>query len=180
MPKDGQRSVVGQAVDQAERLGGIGQAVARQLTELTGKEARTVVLGHLLRGGTPTAHDRLLGTRFGAAAVRALEEGFDGVMVALNEPRCRLRAVEGSDRIDACGPARLRHGDDCPRHRHQLRRRLDSPSECFRPGELQRSVCGRPRTGAKHSTSGRLAPNDDRCERLDRSDVRRPRGRTVS
>ena len=46
-----------------------------------------MVLGHLLRGGTPTAHDRLLGTRFGAAAVRALDEGFDGVMVALNEPR---------------------------------------------------------------------------------------------
>jgi 6-phosphofructokinase 1 len=78
--------VVGQAADQAERLGGIGHQVAQQLTELTGKEARTVVLGHLLRGGTPTALDRLLGTRFGAAAVRALEEGFDGVMVALNEP----------------------------------------------------------------------------------------------
>ncbi len=87
MPKDGHRSVVGHAVDQAERLGGIGDLVARQLTALTGKEARTVVLGHLLRGGTPTAQDRLLGTRFGAAAVRALEEGFDGVMVALNEPR---------------------------------------------------------------------------------------------
>ena len=62
-------------------------AVARQLTELTGRETRTVVLGHLLRGGTPTALDRLLGTRFGAAAVRALEEGLEGVMVALNEPR---------------------------------------------------------------------------------------------
>ena len=46
-----------------------------------------MVLGHLVRGGTPTAQDRLLGTRFGAAAVRALEEGLDGVMVALNEPR---------------------------------------------------------------------------------------------
>jgi 6-phosphofructokinase 1 len=87
IPQDGKRSVVGHAVDQAEQLGGIGQEVARQLTTLTGKEARTVVLGHLLRGGTPTAQDRLLGTRFGAAAVRALEEGFDGVMVALNEPR---------------------------------------------------------------------------------------------
>ena len=86
MPKDGQRSVLGQAFDQAERLGGVGHAVARELTALTGREARTVVLGHLLRGGTPTAHDRLLGTRFGAAAIRALEEGLDGVMVALNEP----------------------------------------------------------------------------------------------
>ncbi|MEP7046891.1 MAG: ATP-dependent 6-phosphofructokinase [Ilumatobacteraceae bacterium] len=87
IPKDGQRSVLGQSFDQAERLGGVAHAVAGRLTELTGKEARTMVLGHLLRGGTPTAHDRLLATRFGAAAVRALDEGFDGVMVALNEPR---------------------------------------------------------------------------------------------
>jgi ATP-dependent phosphofructokinase / diphosphate-dependent phosphofructokinase len=87
MPENGHRSIVGQAFDQAEQLGGIGHQVARQLTMLTGRETRTVVLGHLLRGGTPTAHDRLLGTRFGAAAVRALDEGLDGVMVALNEPR---------------------------------------------------------------------------------------------
>ncbi|MCA1481765.1 6-phosphofructokinase, partial [Bradyrhizobium sp. NBAIM08] len=80
MPRNGERSVLGQAFDQAERLGGVGHAVAQELTTLTGKEARTVVLGHLLRGGTPTALDRLLGTRFGAAAVRALDEGLDGVM----------------------------------------------------------------------------------------------------
>jgi ATP-dependent phosphofructokinase / diphosphate-dependent phosphofructokinase len=85
MPEGGARSVLGQSWDQAERLGGIGEQVARQLTHLTGKEARTVVLGHLLRGGVPTAQDRLLGTRFGAAAVRALEQGLDGVMVAVHE-----------------------------------------------------------------------------------------------
>jgi phosphofructokinase-like protein len=85
IPEGGGRSVLGQSWDQAERLGGIGEQVARQLTELTGKEARTVVLGHLLRGGVPTAQDRLLGTRFGAAAVRALEQGLDGVMVAVHE-----------------------------------------------------------------------------------------------
>jgi 6-phosphofructokinase 1 len=45
-----------------------------------------VVLGHLLRGGTPTAFDRLLGLRFGAAAVRALAEGESGIMVALDPP----------------------------------------------------------------------------------------------
>ena len=100
-PKDGQRSVLGHASDQDERLGGIGHSVAQQLTALTGKEARTVVLGHLLRGGTPTALDRLLGTRFGAAAVRALEEGFDGVMVALNEPR-----VDYVPLVDAIGSMR--------------------------------------------------------------------------
>jgi ATP-dependent phosphofructokinase / diphosphate-dependent phosphofructokinase len=87
IPKDGHRSVLGKTHDQAERLGGIGEQVAKQLTEMTGKEARTVVLGHVVRGGTPTAQDRLLGNRFGAAAVRALEEGMSGVMVALNEPR---------------------------------------------------------------------------------------------
>ena len=61
-------------------------ACAAELERLTGKEARTVVLGHLLRGGTPTSLDRLLGTRFGAAAVRGLEEGHRGVMVALDPP----------------------------------------------------------------------------------------------
>jgi 6-phosphofructokinase 1 len=64
----------------------MGVRVAGELERLTGKEARTVVLGHLLRGGPPTAFDRLLGLRFGAAAVRALDEGWDGVMVALNPP----------------------------------------------------------------------------------------------
>jgi 6-phosphofructokinase 1 len=73
-------------VGKAERLGGIGAKVAAELERLTGKESRTVVLGHLLRGGTPTSFDRLLGLRFGAAAVRALEEGRDGVMVALDPP----------------------------------------------------------------------------------------------
>ncbi len=86
VPRDGTVSVLGKAVGQAEKLGGIGQKVADDLSELTGKESRVVVLGHLIRGGTPTAHDRLLGLRFGAAAVRALEEGHNGIMVALNPP----------------------------------------------------------------------------------------------
>ncbi len=71
----------------AERLGGVGEIVADRLQKLTGKESRTVVLGHLLRGGQPTSLDRSLGLNFGAAAVRALAEGHDGVMVALNPPR---------------------------------------------------------------------------------------------
>jgi len=70
-----------------ERLGGAGESVAGQLRELTGKETRVVVLGHLLRGGQPTSLDRSLGLVFGAAAVRALAEGQDGVMVAINPPR---------------------------------------------------------------------------------------------
>ncbi len=85
-PAGGERSIVGKAVGQAERLGGIGAKVAAELERITGRETRTVVLGHLLRGGSPTASDRLLGLRFGAAAVRALDEGRNGVMVALNPP----------------------------------------------------------------------------------------------
>ena len=83
---DGSHSVIGKSVGQAERLGGVGQKVADGLAELTGKESRLVVLGHLIRGGTPISYDRLLGLRFGAAAIRALEEGHDGIMVALNPP----------------------------------------------------------------------------------------------
>ena len=83
-PRDGQRAVAASAeVGHQERLGGIGEQVARALQERTGKDTRVVVLGHLLRGGSPTTFDRLAALRFGAAAVRALEEGQSGVMVAL-------------------------------------------------------------------------------------------------
>ncbi len=67
----------------AERLGGIGAWVEARLAERTGKECRCVVLGHLLRGGSPSAFDRVAAARFGAAAVRALARGESGVMVAL-------------------------------------------------------------------------------------------------
>lgn len=69
-----------------ERLGGIGERIAHELQTRTGKETRAVVLGHLLRGGSPTAFDRLAALRFGAAAVRALDEGQTGIMVALGYP----------------------------------------------------------------------------------------------
>jgi ATP-dependent phosphofructokinase / diphosphate-dependent phosphofructokinase len=85
-PVDGEVTVKGKAIGQAVQLGGVGAKVAARIAELTGKETRTVVLGHLLRGGSPTSTDRLLGLRFGAAAVRALDEGEDGVMVALRPP----------------------------------------------------------------------------------------------
>lgn len=85
-PVGGSVSVLGRELGRAERLGGIGEKVAAGLQALTGKETRVVVLGHLLRGGTPTATDRLLALRFGAAAVRALADGSSGVMVALDPP----------------------------------------------------------------------------------------------
>ncbi len=65
------------------RLGGVGDYVRYKVEELTGKEARCVVLGHLQRGGSPNAFDRMLATNFGACAVRALASGETGKMVAL-------------------------------------------------------------------------------------------------
>ena len=77
-----------------ERLSGAGERVMKGLEELTGREVRTVVLGHLLRGGTPSSFDRLLALRFGAAAVRALEEGQSGIMVALAPPTVNYVPLE--------------------------------------------------------------------------------------
>jgi phosphofructokinase-like protein len=65
------------------RLGGIGQLLGDEIERRTGKEARATVLGHIQRGGTPTAYDRVLATRFGLHAVDAVHEGDSGVMVAL-------------------------------------------------------------------------------------------------
>jgi 6-phosphofructokinase 1 len=65
------------------RLGGIGQALADEIEARTGREARVTVLGHLQRGGTPTAFDRVLATRFGLHAIDAAHEGTFGIMVAL-------------------------------------------------------------------------------------------------
>jgi phosphofructokinase-like protein len=65
------------------RLGGIGNYLREEVERLTGKETRAVVLGHLQRGGTPNAFDRMMATNFGACAVRALAAGERGVMVAL-------------------------------------------------------------------------------------------------
>ncbi len=94
-PKDGTLTLLAKAeVGHAERLGGVGDAVARTLQDIAGKDARSTVLGHLLRGGSPTATDRLISLRFGAAAVRALEEGASGIMVALDPPFVRYVPIE--------------------------------------------------------------------------------------
>jgi 6-phosphofructokinase 1 len=65
------------------RLGGIGDQLARAIEERTGYETRAIVLGHVQRGGTPTAFDRVLATRFGIAAIDAVHDGELGKMVAL-------------------------------------------------------------------------------------------------
>jgi ATP-dependent phosphofructokinase / diphosphate-dependent phosphofructokinase len=86
-PIEGDVTVKSREPGKVERLGGVGERVAAQLEKLTGKESRSIVLGHLLRGGAPTAFDRNLGVAFGAGAVLALSEGRNGVMVALKPPK---------------------------------------------------------------------------------------------
>jgi len=93
-PKGGRVSTVGKAPGQAERLGGAGEKVGRELEKKVGRETRVVVLGHLLRGGSPTSFDRLVALRFGAAAVRALEAGHSSVMVSLEPPHVRYQPLE--------------------------------------------------------------------------------------
>ena len=95
--------------DSAEpaRLGGVGAVVARALETRVPFEVRYVVLGHVQRGGTPTAFDRTLAARFGAAAVGALADGESGVMVALRGSRVqRVRLDDlplAPRRVDPCG-----------------------------------------------------------------------------
>ena len=94
----GATAVISQEIGRADRLGGAGERVAKEIQDATGKETRCVVLGHLLRGGSPTSFDRLLSLRFGAAAVRALEAGKSGVMVALDPPTVRYVPLEEATR----------------------------------------------------------------------------------
>jgi 6-phosphofructokinase 1 len=93
-PIGGDVSVVEHKAGRAERLGGVGEKVADQIRALINKETRVVVLGHLLRGGSPTSFDRLTALRFGAAAIRGLEEGQSGVMVALDPPLVKYVPIE--------------------------------------------------------------------------------------
>ena len=94
-PKGGTTTVVEPAHGSAaERLGGIGAQVCHALAELTGKETRSVVLGHLQRGGAPTSFDRVLATRFGGKAVELIKEGAFGTMVAWDPPDIISRPLQ--------------------------------------------------------------------------------------
>jgi 6-phosphofructokinase 1 len=93
-PVDGDLVATDQGAGREVLLGGIAERVARDIQERTGKETRTVVLGHLQRGGGPTTFDRLLALRFGAAAVRMVAEGTTNVMVALDPPTVRAVPLE--------------------------------------------------------------------------------------
>ena len=72
------------------RLGGIGQRLEREIEERTGYETRATVLGHTQRGGTPTAFDRVLATRFGSVAIDSASAGRWGTMVSLCGTRIEL------------------------------------------------------------------------------------------
>lgn len=86
-PVGGQESVLGESLPgQDKRVGGIAGRIAWEIQQRTGKESRSLVLGHLQRGGSPTGYDRLLAMRFGGAAVEAVEQGRWGQMVALQSP----------------------------------------------------------------------------------------------
>jgi 6-phosphofructokinase 1 len=76
------------------RLGGIGQRLEREIEKRTGYETRTTVLGHVQRGGTPTAYDRVLATRFGLKAVDAVSEGRWGTMAALRGEAIELVTLD--------------------------------------------------------------------------------------
>jgi len=93
-PVGGSMAIKGEEIGREVLLGGIGNQITAQIQEGTGKEARTVVLGHIQRGGRPTTFDRLLALRFGAAAVRLIEEGTFNHMVALDPPVVRAVPLE--------------------------------------------------------------------------------------
>jgi phosphofructokinase-like protein len=87
VPVGGTQSIMGESLPgQDRRVGGICGRLAYEIQKATGKETRSLVLGHLQRGGVPTGYDRLLATRFGGAAVRAIEGKKWGHMVALQSP----------------------------------------------------------------------------------------------
>jgi ATP-dependent phosphofructokinase / diphosphate-dependent phosphofructokinase len=89
------------------RLGGIGQLLENQIEKQTGKEARCTVLGHIQRGGTPTAFDRVLATRFGLHAIDAVREHAFGVMVALRGTQIvRVPLAEATGQLKLVPPDR--------------------------------------------------------------------------
>jgi len=103
--------VKGSAVERRRqvKLGGVGERVAAELTRLLDREVRTVVLGHLQRGGNPTTFDRVLATEFGAHAVRLLHQGHYGQMVCFRPPNIEsvpiVDAIRTLSRVDPCSSA---------------------------------------------------------------------------
>ena len=92
------------------RLGGIGNLLAEEIEKRTGFETRVTILGHIQRGGTPTAFDRVLATRFGVAAIDAVHDGAFGQMVALRADKIvRVPLAEAVAELKTVDPELL-HG----------------------------------------------------------------------
>jgi 6-phosphofructokinase 1 len=111
-PREGTMSLVSGEVDQFghERLGGIANSLAEEIQRRTGFESRVTILGHVQRGGTPTAFDRVLATRFGIAAIDAVHDGAFGQMVALRADRIvRVPLGEAVTELKTVDPS-LYHG----------------------------------------------------------------------
>jgi ATP-dependent phosphofructokinase / diphosphate-dependent phosphofructokinase len=109
IPAEGTMAKLEQGVDAFghARLGGIGALLEREIEARTGKEARATVLGHVQRGGTPTAYDRVLATRFGLHAIDAVHDGASGVMVALRGTAIvRVPLAEATRELKTVSPER--------------------------------------------------------------------------
>lgn len=97
--KGGEMVTKGKSPGQEVRLGGIGKNVADELSERTGKESRSVVLGHLQRGGSPSTYDRLISLRFGAAAIRCVQaQDFNKIVVLKDNQLTRIPISEVADK----------------------------------------------------------------------------------
>ena len=108
VPKEGQMILKDRTLDEFGhgRLSGIGEWLAQEISDRTGTDARTTVLGHIQRGGTPSAFDRWLATRFGLHSVDAVKDGDFGVMVALRGARIvRLPLAEATAQAKRVDPA---------------------------------------------------------------------------
>lgn len=92
--------VKGKTLGQSEQLGGADEYIAKTLSERTGKESRSIVLGHLQRGGTPSTYDRLISLRFGADAIRAIqEEDFNKLVVMQKNCITRIPISEVANKM---------------------------------------------------------------------------------
>ena len=104
LPKEGTMEFQEGGVDQFghQTFNGIGQVIASEIHKRTGYDVRTTVLGHIQRGGTPTAYDRVLATRYGVHAARAAHRGESGMCVALHGESIDLVPLE-----DAVGKLKI-------------------------------------------------------------------------
>ncbi|WEV28284.1 6-phosphofructokinase [Streptomyces sp. 71268] len=107
MPKDGEMVLKDGSLDSFGhvRLSGVGEWLAKEIERRTGKEARTTVLGHVQRGGTPSAFDRWLATRFGLHAIEAVRDQAYGAMVALRGTEVvRVPLTEATAKLKTVDP----------------------------------------------------------------------------